>query len=154
MSKSTQLCSCSWACENMTFLLYRTRVRRRRTPWESFAFASSAWTFALVKAVTDWPGLLRCWSSSRGRHPCSLRVSKTTFLTIDSICGCWQGIWQDLAWLYELECMGNLRIESVIFLFFFSPLHCTILRYPQKWKDCCPLYCPWSQSRGNPGERT
>lgn len=35
-----------------------------------------------------------------------------------------------------------------------SPLHCEILRYSQKWKDCCPLHRPWSQSRGDPGEGT
>lgn len=54
--------------------IYRNRVRRRRTLWRSSASASSAWTSAWVRVVTDWPELPKCWSSSQGRLPSSPKV--------------------------------------------------------------------------------
>lgn len=64
-----------WEGNPVHFVSSRTRVRRRRTPWGSFAFASSAWTSVSVRVVTDWPVLLRCSSSSQGRPLSSPRVS-------------------------------------------------------------------------------
>lgn len=62
------------SCWSYVLFPFRTRVRRRRTPCERSAFASSAWTSAWERAETDWPELPRCWSSSRGRPPSSPRV--------------------------------------------------------------------------------
>lgn len=57
---------------------------------------------------------------------------------------------------WSSETLGFVVAVSNLTLVIFlscSALHCAILRYPQKWKDCCPLHCPWCQSRGDPGER-
>lgn len=62
------------SCSSYVLFPFRTRVRRRRTPCERSAFASSAWTSAWERVETDWPELPRCWSSSRGRPLSSPRV--------------------------------------------------------------------------------
>lgn len=135
------------------FLHFRTRVRRRRTPWESSAFASSAWTSASARAETDWPVLLRCWNSSQGRHPSSPKVSWLPVVS-QKVCVSFKfkPILIQQTWFCGSGAVFNL-LTSIISLS-CSPLHCAILRYPQKWKDCCPLHCSWCQSRGDPGERT
>lgn len=124
----------------------RTRVRRRRTPCESSASASSVSTSASVRAETDWPELPKCWSSWQGRLLSSPRVSDSGVDGSQLAVGSYS---MD----YSICIMFSLS-DCFCSMFHHSPLHSAILRYPQKWKDCCPLHRPWSQGRGDPGEGT